>query len=130
MIYGCEYEIQLRAFDKGLNTYQIKSSIILNPQSDTPSSTANIIYALNSLYLAKKRHGRRGLYVRSIAISWSLIRNLIKNPGKSKELLMVLFFCYLNSDKGFRSYRTDSQYYKGYPIRSLSRYTKECSIED
>ena len=104
-IYGCEYEIQLRANDLGLSVYQLEDSIIINPESDTPGNTANIIYTLNSFYLAYKRHGIFGVLCRSLVVSYTLIRSLFFDKQKSIDLFYVFAFCFTHLGKGFRTYK-------------------------
>ena len=117
-IYGCEYEIQLRANDLGLRIYQVEDSIIINPESDTPSDTANIIYTLNSLYLAYKRNGFFGMICRSLVVSFTLFRSLFFNQ-KRLLIYFAFIYCFTNPSMGFKSTKKDFSFTQ-FPISSLS----------
>ena len=121
-IYGCEYEIQLRANDLGLRIYQVEDSIIINPESDTPSDTANIIYTLNSLYLAYKRNGFFGMICRSLVVSFTLFRSLFFNQKKALDLFWVFIYCFTNPGMGFKSYKKNDFSFTQFPISSLSSF--------
>ena len=121
-IYGCEYEIQLRVADAGFDIYQVDDSIVVNSQSDMPSLSANMIYTINSLYLANKRHGIVGFFVRVLVVFTTMLRCFFVDRSKARDLFMILIFCINNRGKGYRSYRSNSLFFNQYPILSLSKY--------
>lgn len=109
-IYGCEYEIFLRAHDSGLKTFMCKKTVVENPDTDSSSRFAETAYTINSLYYAGKRAGFPGFSFRcSRVFLSSLFMFLRGDVNRGMLRVKLLLFAMTNPGKGFRTYLSRMQ---------------------
>jgi GT2 family glycosyltransferase len=104
-IYGCESEIFLRAHDAGYKTIITNRIIVVNPITDSPSEFCALAFAINSIYIAKLRHGLFGYLVRMLVVAISMLRlGLQGRWSESATKCKALFFSLRTGGAGFREF--------------------------
>lgn len=105
-LYGGEFEIFLRAADHGYKSYVEPTFIVANPSTDASSEYGLRVNSINSLYLARKRHGWIGYLARLAWISMALVKMVISrsSPNTVKILLEAVLFSLRYPGKGYMTY--------------------------
>jgi GT2 family glycosyltransferase len=105
-LYGGEFDIFLRAADCGFRNYVEPSFIVENPSTDASSDYGLKMNTINSLYLARKRHGVIGYIVRLLWISLVILKSLLTRSSTHQVLILLdsINFSLRNAGMGYMTY--------------------------
>lgn len=86
--YGDEFDLGIRARDKGWKVGMVWGAKVINPGSWTPSATKNYLFTRNALLLVKVHAGQRWALMRCALVIGNTLRLLLYPPSRNNT-----FYC-------------------------------------